>query len=164
MLWACTKVVWARSAEGFCCSGLKWMCWCASGTSMENAVILKCRTLSPWNQLLEYNYSEGLCGDLHPPGTGAEGSERWWVPHPWRHSRSGWMGLWAPHGALVVHVGCRGIGPDELEGTLKHQTILYVSNLMGCSFIHLRQWHAKSLLQWKLFKQSFIEVPQRSVV
>lgn len=40
---------------------------------MENAVILKCRTLS---QLLEHNYSEGPCGDLHPPGTGAGGSER----------------------------------------------------------------------------------------
>jgi len=21
--------------------------------------------------------------------------ERWWMPHPWKHSRSGWMGLWA---------------------------------------------------------------------
>jgi len=21
--------------------------------------------------------------------------ERWWMPYPWKHSRSGWMGLWA---------------------------------------------------------------------
>ena len=22
--------------------------------------------------------------------------ERWWLPHPWRHSGSGWMGIWSP--------------------------------------------------------------------
>jgi len=27
--------------------------------------------------------------------TGTGCPERWWMPHPWKHSSSGWMGLWA---------------------------------------------------------------------
>ena len=30
------------------------------------------------------------------------------VPHPWKHSRSAWMGLWAPNGAVGVPVHWRG--------------------------------------------------------
>ena len=43
------------------------------------------------------------------------------VPHPWRHSRSGWMGLWAPDGAVGVPAHCWGAGmmafkcPFQLE-------------------------------------------------
>ena len=28
-------------------------------------------------------------------GTGTGCPQKWWMPHPRRHSRSGWMGLWA---------------------------------------------------------------------
>ena len=27
--------------------------------------------------------------------TGTDCAERWWMSHPWKHSRSGWTGLWA---------------------------------------------------------------------
>jgi len=38
------------------------------------------------------------------------------MPHPWRHSRSGWTGLRAPDGAVGVPAYCRGVGPDGLKG------------------------------------------------
>ena len=40
--------------------------------------------------------------------------ERHWMHHPWRHSRSGWMELWAPDEAVGVPVHCRGVGLDGL--------------------------------------------------
>ena len=49
------------------------------------------------------------------------------MPCPWRHSRSGWMGLWAPDGAIGVPVHCRGVG---LHGSLPAQLILWFSALI----------------------------------
>ena len=41
--------------------------------------------------------------------------ERWWMPHPWLHSRSGWTGLHAPDGgAIGVPVHCRGVRLSDL--------------------------------------------------
>ena len=40
-------------------------------------------------------------------GTGC--AVRWWMPHPCRHPRSGWMGLWAPDGAVGVSACRRGL-------------------------------------------------------
>jgi len=39
-----------------------------------------------WQQVMEAG---------HKPCTGTGCPEVWWMPCPWRHSRSGWMGLWA---------------------------------------------------------------------
>jgi len=39
---------------------------------------------------------------------------RRWVPPPWRHSRSGWMGSEHPVIAVGVPVHCEGVGPDGL--------------------------------------------------
>jgi len=33
------------------------------------------------------------------------------MSHPWRHSRSGWMGLRAPDGAVGVTVHCGELDP-----------------------------------------------------
>lgn len=35
-------------------------------------------------------------------------------PHPRRYPASGWMGLWAPDGAVGVTAHCTGVGPDGL--------------------------------------------------
>ena len=42
------------------------------------------------------------------------GTERWWMPHPWRHSRSGWRGSEHPDRAADVPIHCNGVGPDGL--------------------------------------------------
>ena len=47
-------------------------------------------------------------------GTGMGWPERWWKPHPWGHSRSGWPGLRAPDPAVRVPVHCTGAGLDDL--------------------------------------------------
>ena len=59
------------------------------------------------------------------PGWKASCPERWWMPHPWTHSRSGWTGLWAPAQAVGVAVHCRGVGLDGFYGPLPTQTILW---------------------------------------
>jgi len=48
-----------------------------------------------------------------------------WMPHPWRHSRSGWMGLWAtwPSGSSSVHG--RGFGKIWSLRSLSTQSILW---------------------------------------
>ena len=53
--------------------------------------------------------------------TGAGCPVRWRVPHPWRHSRSGWMGLWAPW------CGCRC--PCSLQGSWITWPLRIPSNL-----------------------------------
>ena len=49
-------------------------------------------------------------------GTGTGCAERWWMPRPWRHSRSGWTGLWEPDRAVGVLVRCRGAGVMTFKG------------------------------------------------
>jgi len=48
-----------------------------------------------------------------------------WLLHPQRHPESGWMGLWAPDGAVGVPAHCKAIGPDGILGFLLTQTFLY---------------------------------------
>ena len=38
------------------------------------------------------------------------------MPCPWRHLSSGWMGLWAPDGAVGAPVQCRELGQVALKG------------------------------------------------
>jgi len=45
------------------------------------------------------------------------------MPHPWRHSKSGWMGLWALDLSVGVSAHCRRIGPDGLQWSLPIHTI-----------------------------------------
>jgi len=37
------------------------------------------------------------------------------MPHSWRHSRPGWMWLWAPWSAVGAPVHCRGVGLHDLK-------------------------------------------------
>ena len=45
--------------------------------------------------------------------------ERWWVPHPCRHSRSGWMALWAPDQLYLIRcselISCTWSAPDQVS-------------------------------------------------
>jgi len=36
------------------------------------------------------------------------------MPHPWRHSRSGWMGLWAIWSGWRCSCSWQGVGLDGL--------------------------------------------------
>jgi len=64
-------------------------------------------------------------------GTGTGCPERWWMPHPWRHLRSGWRGFEHPDCAVGVPVCCRGVGLWEMAYKgLFHLTILW----------HVRRW------------------------
>ena len=46
------------------------------------------------------------------------------MPRPCRHSRSGWTRLWAPDGAVVVPVHCRGVGLTGLLTVPSNSKIL----------------------------------------
>jgi len=35
----------------------------------------------------------------------------WQMPHPWKHSRSGWMGLWATWSTWRCACPWQGFGP-----------------------------------------------------
>ena len=48
-------------------------------------------------------------------------SETWWMPCPWRHSGSGWRGLWAAWSS------CRG--PCSLQGSWTRWLLKIPSNL-----------------------------------
>ena len=50
--------------------------------------------------------------------------EKWWMPRPWRHSRTGWRSSEQPALAVGVPAHCRGVGLDDLEGSLPTLTIL----------------------------------------
>ena len=59
-------------------------------------------------------------------GTGCP--ERWWMSHPWRHSRSGWMVFWAPGGVVGVPVHCTGVRLGDLSRFLPTQKILWFND------------------------------------
>jgi len=39
--------------------------------------------------------------------------EKLWVPHPWRHSRPGWMGPWAARAAGGQPYPWQGVGAER---------------------------------------------------
>jgi len=49
--------------------------------------------------------------------------ERQWRPHPWNHSRPGWVGQ-QPGLVEDVPAYCRGVGLDDLERSLPTQNIV----------------------------------------
>jgi len=57
--------------------------------------------------------------------------ERWWMLHSWRHSRSGWTGLWATDVAGGAPVHCRELDQMTFKGPfqLNH---FYDSDSMNC--------------------------------
>jgi len=51
--------------------------------------------------------------------------ERWQMLHLWRHSRSGWTGLWAPDLAADIPIHCRGVGLDDLYKSFPTKEFYY---------------------------------------
>lgn len=47
------------------------------------------------------------------------------MPHPWRHSQSGWTGLWAPDGAIGISVHCRAKWPLRISYNSNGSKILW---------------------------------------
>ena len=47
------------------------------------------------------------------------------MPHPWRHSRSGWMGLWAPRWSCGCHCSLQGSWTTWPLWSFPTQTILW---------------------------------------
>jgi len=58
------------------------------------------------------------------------------VPHPWGHSRSGWMGLWAPDGAVGVPAYCRGLDQVASKGPFQLNSIWVHSNSYSVLWIY----------------------------
>ena len=52
------------------------------------------------------------------------------MPHPWKHSRPGWMGSEQPDPGEDVPGHCRGVGLDGLERSPPTQTILWFHDSM----------------------------------
>ena len=64
---------------------------------------------------------------------------RWWMLLPWRHSRSGWTGLWAPW------LSCRC--PWSLQESWTRWTFKGLSNsINSLIFDYVSRWSFKSLI------------------
>jgi len=50
---------------------------------------------SPFQPIYKFHFRLTETGTGTEKNTGTRHPERWSMPHPWKHSRSGWMGLWA---------------------------------------------------------------------
>ena len=57
--------------------------------------IFQIKMLHPSDQFLEHQQSQFSAYFPSPNYNRTGCPERLWMPHPWRHSRPGWMGPWA---------------------------------------------------------------------
>ena len=68
------------------------------------------------------------------------GTRRLWMPHPWRHSRPGWMWLWAAWAAGWQP--CRGLELDDHSGPFQPRPF-YDSMKGPCCIAEVgeKRWH-----------------------
>ena len=76
-----------------------------------------------------------------------------YIHHPCRHSRSGWMVLWAPDGAVGVSAYCREVGLGDLSRSFPTLTILWFCETRDSSLRESEKKHRWEVLVWRVFSQ-----------
>jgi len=67
-------------------------------------------------------------------GTGTGCPEGWWMPCPWRHSRSGWRGLWATESWCWSLQGCWTRWPLRVPSNSNvYDSMIVLTHLMNIS-------------------------------
>ena len=57
--------------------------------------------------------------------------EMWWMPHPWRHSRSGWTGLWAAWSSCRCPCSLQGRWTITFKGLFQFKQLYYLQISRG---------------------------------